>query len=153
MRSLEHRIPPPVLMLVIAAAMAVSLLGTAPAALPIGWRWGLAGACFAAAGLFGFPAFAAFGSAKTTIDPVRVDRASSLVTTGIYRVTRNPMYVALSLLLCAWAAWLARPLPLLGPIAFVLFIDRFQIVPEERAMMSKFRDAYADYRRSVRRWL
>jgi len=153
MRSMEHRVPPPLVMLIIAAVMAAALLGAAPAALPAGWRWGLAGGFFAAAGLFGFPAFAAFGRAKTTIDPVQVDRASTLVTTGIYRVTRNPMYVALSLLLCAWAAWLARPSPLVGPIVFVLFLNRFQIVPEERALIAKFGGAYSDYRRSVRRWL
>ena len=153
MHALEHRVPPPLLMLVIGAIMAAALFGPALPAVAAVWRWGLAGLLFAAAGVFGFPAFAAFGKAGTTIDPVQVDRASSLVTGGIYRVTRNPMYVALSLLLCAWAAWLARPLPLIGPIAFVLFINRFQIVPEERALMAKFAGAYADYRRSVRRWL
>ena len=152
MRALEHRVPPPLLMLVIGAIMASALLTPPSAALPAIWRWGLAGCAFAA-GLFGFPAFAAFSRAKTTIDPVQVDRASSLVTTGIYRVTRNPMYVALFLLLFAWAAWLARPLPWIGPVAFFLFITWFQIIPEERALMAKFGDAYAAYRRSVRRWL
>lgn len=153
MRPLENRIPPPILMLLIGAVMATALLGPAPAALPGRWRWLLAGVLFAAAGLLGFPAFAAFAKAKTTIDPVQVGRASALVTTGVYRFTRNPMYVALFLLLCAWAAWLARPLPWIGPAAFVLFISRFQIVPEERALIGKFGGAYADYCRSVRRWL
>jgi protein-S-isoprenylcysteine O-methyltransferase Ste14 len=153
MRALETRIPPPLLMLVIGAVMAAAWLDPAPVALPVGWRWGLSGGFFAAAGLFAFPAFVAFGKAGTTADPMQVDRASILVTTGIYRVTRNPMYVALTLLLCAWAAWLARPWPLIGPVAFVLFISRFQIVPEERALILKFGDAYAEYRRSVRRWL
>ncbi len=153
MQAFEHRVPPPLLMLVIGTIMATAMLGPEPPLLPIAWRWGLAGGFFGAAGLFGFPAFAAFGKAETTINPVQVDRASTLVTTGIYRVTRNPMYVALSLLLCAWAAWLARPLPLIGPVAFVLLIDRFQIIPEERALLAKFGSAYSDYRRSVRRWL
>jgi protein-S-isoprenylcysteine O-methyltransferase Ste14 len=153
MRALEHRLPPPLVTLVLGAVMAASLLGAEPAGLPAGWRWGLAGLCFVAAGLFGFPAVSAFVSARTTINPVAVDRASTLVTTGVYRLTRNPMYVALALLLCAWAAWLARPWALLGPAAFLLFIDRFQIVPEERALTAKFGDAYVRYRRSVRRWL
>jgi protein-S-isoprenylcysteine O-methyltransferase Ste14 len=153
MRWLENRIPPPLLMLGIGAVVAATLLEPAPAPLPVGWRWGLAVGFFAAAGLFGFPAFAAFVSARTTIDPVKVDCASTLVTAWVYRITRNPMYVALFLLLCAWTAWLARPWPVIGPVAFVLFIDRFQIVPEERALLAKFGDAYADYRRSVRRWL
>ncbi len=152
MRALERRVPPPVLMIVISAAMGAAKLGSHPPMLPLDWRWGLAGLCFVAAGVFAFPAFAAFGRAKTTADPVHVERASSLVTTGIYRLTRNPMYVALSLLLCAWAAWIARPLSMIGPVAFILFITRFQIAPEERALTMKFGDAYDDYRRSVRRW-
>ena len=153
MQALERRIPPPLLMLLIGVAMAAVLLGNGPPTLPPAWRWGLTGICFAGAGVFGFPAFAAFGKAKTTVDPVHVDRASSLVVTGVYRLTRNPMYVGLCLLLCAWAAYLARPLPWLGPVAFILFITRFQIVPEERALTAKFDGAYADYRRSVRRWI
>ena len=153
MKALEHRVPPPILVVVIAGLMAFAFITPGPAFLPAGWNWALAAIAFAAAGVFGFPAFAAFGKAKTTINPVQVDQASALVTTGIYRITRNPMYVALALLLCAWAAWLGRLLPLIGPVAFVLFINRFQIAPEERALTAKFGDAYADYRRSVRRWL
>ncbi len=152
MGALENRIPPPFLMLGVGALMALAMLGS-PATLPMVWRWGPAGVFFLAAGIFGFPAFAAFGEAGTTIDPVRVERASTLVTTGIYRVTRNPMYVALGLLLCAWAAWLGRPLPWIGPVAFVLFVTRFQILPEEHALAAKFGDAFTTYRRSVRRWL
>lgn len=153
MPRLENRIPPPLLMIVTGAIMATTMLEPAPPFLPVAWRWGLAGVCLGAAGLFGFPAFGAFGRAKTTINPVRIDDASSLVTTGVYRVTRNPMYVALTLLLCAWAAWLARPLAPLGPIAFMAFITVFQILPEERVLAAKFGEAYADYRRAVRRWL
>ena len=153
MRALEHRIPPPILALLVAALMATALLGPGAPSLPLLWRLTIALVCFAGAGRFGFPAFAAFGKAKTTIDPVHLDRASALVTTGMYRVTRNPMYVALTLLLCAWAAWLAQPLPCLGPIAFALFIDRFQIVPEERVLTATFGSAYADYKASVRRWI
>jgi protein-S-isoprenylcysteine O-methyltransferase Ste14 len=152
-RALENRVPPPFLVIVVAAIMATALLSHMAAPLPTTWRWGLAATFFLCAGLFGFPAFVAFGRAETTIDPVRVDRASALVTTGIYRFTRNPMYVALALLLCAWAGWIGHAWPWLGPVAFVLFVTRFQIVPEERALAVTFGDAYAAYRRSVRRWL
>ena len=153
MSALERRVPPPFLMLLIGAAMAAILLAHGQPMLPIAWRLGLAGICLAVAGVFALPAFAAFGKANTTVDPIHVDRASRLVVEGIYGMTRNPMYVALCLLLCAWAAYLARPLPWLGPAAFILFITRFQIVPEERALAVNFGGAYADYRRSVRRWL
>lgn len=153
MRGLENRIPPPVLALAISLAMGAAGFAAPPSALPPTIRWGLAAAFFAAAGLFGFPAFLAFGKAQTTVNPVLIDTASTLVVTGIYRVTRNPMYVALTLLLCAWAAWLGRPLEALGPLAFIVFITRFQIIPEERVLSTKFGSAYADYRRCVRRWL
>ncbi len=153
MRPLEHRIPPPILALLVAAFMATAMLSPGQPSLPLPWRLTIALVFIVGAGRFGFPAFAAFGKAKTTIDPVRLDRASALVTTGIYWVTRNPMYVALTLLLCAWAAWLAQPLPCIGPVAFAIFIDRFQIVPEERAMTATFGSAYADYKASVRRWI
>lgn len=153
MSALENRIPPPILMIVTGALMAAVRLGSAAPCLPATGRWGLAGAFFLAAGLFGAPAFFAFGRAKTTIDPVQIDRASRLVTTGIYRTTRNPMYVALTLLLCAWTAWLNHPLAAFGPVFFALYITRFQIIPEERALSKKFGVAYEDYRRSVRRWI
>ncbi len=153
MRALENRVPPPVLVLALGAMMAAALLLPGAPVVPAAARWGLAAALFGAAGLFGFPAFAAFGKARTTINPVRIEQASSLVTTGVYRFTRNPMYVALALLLCAWAAGLGRALPWIGPVVFIAFINRFQIIPEERVLTEKFGDAYEEYRRSVRRWL
>ncbi|MDP9086302.1 MAG: isoprenylcysteine carboxylmethyltransferase family protein, partial [Pseudomonadota bacterium] len=98
-------------------------------------------------------AFAAFAKAKTTINPVAIDTASSLVSTGIYGVSRNPMYVGLAALLVALALAEGNLWLLLGPLFFVVFTTRFQIVPEERAMLAKFGDDYAAYRRRVRRWL
>ena len=153
MRGFEHRVPPPVLMLVVGAIMAAVIWEPWPAELSMGWRWGLARVFLVAAALFAVPAFVSFGRARTSLDPMRVDHASTLVTSGVYRVTRNPMYVSLVLLLCAWAAWLGRPVAVLGPVVFVLVIDRFQIVPEEVALFAKFGSAYADYRRAVRRWI
>lgn len=153
MASLDNRIPPPILMLGTGILMgAVRLLPAAPVLQPA-WRAGLTGAFLLAAGVFGAPAFAAFGRAKTTINPVQIERASSLVTTGIYRLTRNPMYVALTALLCALATWLNQPLAIAGPLLFALYLTRFQIVPEERVLARKFGAAYDDYRRTVRRWL
>ena len=98
---------------------------------------------FIAAGAFGPSAIRAFGRADTTADPVRVERASTLVTTGVYARTCNPMYVALALLLASWAAWLGQWTPLLGPALFVLYVTRFQILPEERALFALFGEDYA----------
>jgi len=75
-----------------------------------------------------------------------------LVTGGIYRFTRNPMYVGLLLVLVAWATFLSSLWTLVGPLAFVLYITRFQIKPEESALATLFGQPYADYRAKVRRW-
>jgi protein-S-isoprenylcysteine O-methyltransferase Ste14 len=153
MQALEHRVPPPIVMIVIAAAMWGVAMVTPRLEIALGWRL-VGGAVFmAAAGFFGAPAFRAFGRAGTTVNPVRIDEASALVTSGIYRVTRNPMYVGLAFILLAWAAFLAAPWALIGPVALVAFITRFQIMPEERVLTEKFGDAYRDYCRRVRRWL
>ena len=79
--------------------------------------------------------------------------AESLVCTGVYRLTRNPMYVGLLLLLIAWAIYLSSAWALLGPLAFVQYMNRFQIGPEEKVLEELFGDAFSRYRQKVRRWL
>jgi protein-S-isoprenylcysteine O-methyltransferase Ste14 len=138
---------------IVGLAMWATSLIARPWEIPATARFILIAAFFLFAGVFAAPAFIAFRRAETTIDPVRIDRASALVTTGIYRLTRNPMYVGLTALLCSWAVYLAVPWAFLGPVFFILFMTRFQIIPEERTMETKFGRAYADYKRRVRRWL
>ena len=78
---------------------------------------------------------------------------SALVTNGIYRWTRNPMYVGLCLFLSAAVVYLWSPWVLLGPVAFVAYINRFQIAPEERVMRERFGETYEAYCQRVRRWV
>jgi protein-S-isoprenylcysteine O-methyltransferase Ste14 len=94
-----------------------------------------------------------FSRKGTTVNPMAPERASALVTVGIYRYTRNPMYVGFLLVLLGWAAWLANPSTLIGPAIFVLYMNRFQIAPEERVLGKLFGSAYADYTARVRRWI
>jgi len=108
---------------------------------------GVLGLCFGAAGFF------AFGRAGTTIDPVKLERASVLVTSGIFQISRNPMYVGFALLLSSWAIYLAAPWTLLGTAVFMLFTARYQIAPEERVLREKFGRSYEDYQKRVRRWI
>lgn len=153
MQSLEHRIPPPAIALLVALAMwafalvaprfAISPMLRIVAALAIA----LAGIAISTAGA------ATFRRAKTTLNPVKPEAASVLVTHGVFRLTRNPMYVGLGLVLIAWALFLASAVAFLGPVVFVLYIHRFQIAPEERALTELFGTSYAVYRRDVRRWL
>lgn len=153
MQSLELKIPPPVVGLLTAGAMwylpTVTPTLDVPSATRIGSTIVLAliGAAFDLAGL------AAFLRSKTTINPMRPAKTSALVTAGVYRVTRNPMYVGMLLLLTAWAVFLAAPWALAGPLFFWGYISRFQIAPEERVLAAKFGEAWAAYQRRVRRWL
>jgi protein-S-isoprenylcysteine O-methyltransferase Ste14 len=153
MHMLDHKIPPPLVFLATAGGM-WGLARFTPM-LPIDnvARIAVAVVFMAVAAAYAFPAFVAFRRANTTIDPVRIDSAASLVTSGIYRFTRNPMYAGLAALLVGWAVWLAAPWALIGPAFFVLYITRFQIIPEERALQAKFGADYEDYRRKVRRWI
>ena len=153
MSWLETRIPPPVLTLAIAAAMGAAAWILPPSPLPWRARAVATVVLLLAGGAFGPVAIRSFLRARTTTDPMRVERASSLVTTGVYARTRNPMYLALALLLTAWAAWLGSAAALLGPIVFVAYITRFQILPEERALTARFGAEYQRYRDAVRRWI
>lgn len=107
----------------------------------------LAGVAFDLLGLV------AFRASRTTINPLKPERASALVTGGVYRLTRNPMYVGMGLLLLALAVYLSALLPFAGPVLFVLYITRFQIQPEERVLSGIFGEAYSTYAARVRRWL
>lgn len=155
MAGLDNRIPPPLVMLATGGAMALAARFGPPLALPLApaLRWGLAAALFGIAGSYGFPAVRAFVRAGTTINPVAIDTASKLVVTGPFARSRNPMYVSMALLLTALALALDAGWTLAGPLAFVAFITRFQIIPEERAMAAKFGADYGAYRGRVRRWL
>ena len=156
-RWLEHRIPPPL----IDAACAL-LMWALARALPQAQLWppggssGVVGAALALAALGGAVALAGtleFRRAHTTVNPLAPRRASTLVTRGIYRVTRNPMYLGMALVLLGWGCWLAHPLALLCVPLAMAYLQRFQIRPEERLLHSRFGEAYARYCRRVRRWL
>jgi protein-S-isoprenylcysteine O-methyltransferase Ste14 len=94
-----------------------------------------------------------FRRARTTVDPFHPETASNIVTTGIYRVTRNPMYLGFLLALIAWAVFLGNGIAAVIPPTFVVYMNRFQIEPEERALRARFGAAYEAYLRSVRRWI
>jgi protein-S-isoprenylcysteine O-methyltransferase Ste14 len=154
MSALELKVPPPLVALLIGVAMwALSRLTqsvTVSVVFPITMTAvviGLVGGGITLSGAI------AFRRAKTTVDPFRPESASSLVTFGVYRMTRNPMYVGLLMVLIGWAVFLVNVWSALGPLVFVAYITRFQIQPEERALASLFGEAYASYKSRVRRWL
>lgn len=95
----------------------------------------------------------AFLRARTTVTPLKPEKASTLVVSGLYHVSRNPMYLGMLILLIGWALWLANPAALILPPVFVLYLTVFQIKPEEAALSEKFGSDYEAYRGRVRRWI
>jgi protein-S-isoprenylcysteine O-methyltransferase Ste14 len=153
MASLELKIPPPAVGLLVAGAMWwVSRYGVLDA-VPIGWRIGVALVIAAIGAAFDVAGIIAFARAKTTVNPMKPENSAAVVSSGVYRITRNPMYVGMALFLLAWAVFLASPWVLFGPLVFAAYITRFQIKPEERALAARFGAEFASYQARVRRWL
>ena len=154
MSALDLRIPPPLVAAVVAAGMVSASLWLAPVfVFPAGVRVGGALALAALGAGLDLSGLWAFRRARTTFSPMRPERSAAVVQTGIYRITRNPMYLGLVLILLGLALYLASPWALLGPLVFAAYITRFQIMPEERVLAARFGAAYADYSARVRRWL
>jgi protein-S-isoprenylcysteine O-methyltransferase Ste14 len=151
---LDLKVPPALLVLLSALAMwglASAFPGMA-LDLPMAWTLGFGVGLGGAGVVVIFAGIAAFRRHGTTVDPLHPDAASQVVRTGIYRRTRNPMYLGMGLGLLGWAGYLAHPLALLVWPGFLAYLDRFQIQPEERALRAKFGGDYEAYLREVRRW-
>ena len=149
------RLPPPLIILLLAGAMslATDLSPQLALPLPLHASWAVAGLCALVSLLLGLWALWSFRRAGTTVDPRHPERTRQLVTGGIYRWSRNPMYLALLLLLLAWSLLLANALALLGiPLCFC-YLDRLPIRHEEHHLQRKFGAVYRDYQQRVRRWL
>ena len=153
MHALDLRIPPLVLVVLFALAMWLIAQLVPPVALPPLWPLVLAG-LFAGAGVaVALSGVLAFRRANTTVDPRVPQQSSSLVIRGIYRYSRNPMYVGFLLLLLSWACYLMNAAAFALLPLFVLYINRFQIAPEERHLLQKFGAEYQAYCNEARRWL
>ena len=110
-------------------------------------------AAVALALVVGVAALAGFRRARTTVNPMTPQASSALVTGGIYRFTRNPMYLAMLIVLAGWGYVVANGAALAMLPLFVAYLNRFQIQPEERALAARFGEGFERYRASVRRWL
>ena len=150
---MKLKIPPPVQAL-LAALLMWLLDGRMPhlaVAIPGGEL--LVGFFILCAVLVDGAALVAFFRAKTTVNPMLPGKASALVTTGVYRFSRNPMYLGMLCLLTAWCLWLGNPLNLVVLVLFPLAITRFQIKPEEEVLVHLFGQEYRHYCQRVRRWI
>lgn len=151
--TLKAKVPP-----VVVGAAALGLMWWLAEALPglnfdFTGRLGLAGAL----GTLGFAltgrGVLSFILAHTSVDPHHPSKATHLVTDGVYRFTRNPMYLGLATALMGAAVWLGNPLGLIGVAFFVVWIDRLQIPAEEEALKRIFGAEFERFTKRTRRWL
>lgn len=152
MRALELKVPPVIVVAATAGLMALTarLIPMEP------WHFtdakSLAVALVAIGALIAVAGVVAFRQAKTTANPMDPNASSALVSHGIYRFTRNPMYLGFLLALAGWGVKMGNLPALAWLVVYVLYINRYQIIPEERILESKFGQAFLDYRKHVRRW-
>lgn len=153
MQHLELKIPPALLVL-IAGGLMLTLHRLIPAhhlsaqaGLIIAVILALVGAGICVAGVM------RFRRAHTTVNPMNPESSSSLVTGGIYTLTRNPMYLGFLLMVIGWGFFLANLCTLIVAVAFVIYMNRFQIQPEEQMLTRLFGDSYVTYCQRVRRWI
>ncbi len=146
--------PPPILQVLIAVSIAWLLARFLPVwhfdgslTIVLIWIFGILGSVFLVLAL------GIFRTHKTTVDPLNPAKAKHLVVTGVYRITRNPMYVSMAFLLTAWCFYLGDLISFLVLPMFVVAINELQIKGEESALSHNFGDEYEAYRERVRRWL
>ncbi|WP_414492961.1 methyltransferase family protein [Stenotrophomonas maltophilia] len=153
MTWLETRIPPPLVMLLCAG---IGWLGSRlwpDAVLPLPMPELTAGGAMVIGLALNLLPKLAFQRARTTVNPLRPSASSALVTHGVYRYTRNPMYLGQATILTGAMLYLQNMIALLVVPLFVLYITWLQIMPEERALLARFPEVYPLFRQRVRRWL
>lgn len=153
MKRLELLIPPPLVMLL--SGLLMWLVTEIFPALTVAWLHSIKVAvAIALLGIvISLTGIVTFKRAHTTINPKNPTEVSSLVSSGIYRYSRNPMYLGVLLVLVGWMFYLGNSLAVLGILIFITYITRFQIIPEERLLEEKFQAKFLSYKNSVRRWL
>ncbi len=144
-------LPPTYLLISIVAIIAIHFLLPTIAG-NISFPWNLLGMIPLASGvILSLVANHAFQRAGTTVKPFA--ESSVLVTSGTFRICRNPMYLGFVLILIG-AAVLGRSVIAFSVVlAFAILIDRMFVTVEERMLAAKFGDRWEEYKRSTRRWL
>jgi len=153
MRFLELKVPPPIVGFLIGAFMWLTASAVPTFDLILPRRNAIVLALLVAGVCVGMLGVVSFRRARTTVNPLTPEKSSCLVTSGIYRYTRNPMYLGMLLILLGWAVLLANIVAIIFLLVFILYLKRFQIGPEEKALASVFDRDFATYRSKVRRWL
>jgi protein-S-isoprenylcysteine O-methyltransferase Ste14 len=153
MQWLELKIPPLLVWLVVAGAMFGVAYSAPGLSFLLAGSSAIALALVTLGGALTLAGFIAFRAKRTTVNPLTPCASSSVVSSGVYRVSRNPMYLGFLLALAGWAVYLSNVGAALLLPAFVAYMTQYQIKPEERALLAKFGTEFAEYMFRVRRWL
>lgn len=150
---LKLKIPPPAYLLIFGFLMWAIAKKLLPEFTWLESPWNYIGFPFMALALFmDVTALVQFVRAKTTPNPFSPSKTNELVTKGVYRFSRNPMYVGLLFWLIGWALFLGNFISFLLLPLFIWVLTVQQILPEESILEEKFGQAYLDYKKRVRRW-
>ena len=103
--------------------------------------------------ILGCLALSQFVQWKTTVNPMKINNASALITTGLFSISRNPIYIVDLLLLFSWVIWLGQWVNIALLPFFIIYLNRFQIEPEERVLKKIFGAKYEKYCSATRRWI
>lgn len=153
MPQLALRVPPLALVVAFAVAIALVTVYLPLVRIPLpGHKYASAALIFAGL-LVALVGVIQFRRARTTVNPMSPSKASAVVSSGIYRWSRNPMYLGMALALLGLAAWGSTLAGYLLVPGFCWYLTRFQIIPEEEALLAIFRQEFAQYMASVRRWV
>jgi protein-S-isoprenylcysteine O-methyltransferase Ste14 len=150
---LELKVPPDVVWVLVAGLMWLVSLRTPRLDVASPVRVGIAVALTIVGVWLVVSARMSLSKANTTWRPMTPGQATALVDTGVYRVSRNPVYLGMLFVMLGLAVALSSPAALALSAVFVLYIDRFQVEPEERALSAVLGREYLDYQARVRRWL
>jgi len=151
--SLELKIPPVLVTVFFGLSMWLVTLLLPPTMLSGPYRLAASIVLLAAGAFFSLSGVLSFKRAGTTVNPITPGASAVLVTSGIYKKTRNPMYVGFLFFLLAWGLFLSNGFALLLSLFSILYMNRFQVRPEEKVLALLFGEAFLAYQNSVRRWL
>ena len=148
---MKTKIPPPIIALMCIAINYLSTHFINPFKFP---NIEIIGVFILLAGLVtAFLGYLLFKKYKTTVNPINPEKTTILVTTGIFSITRNPMYLGLFFVICSTVLFFGSWFGIIILIFFVWYINKFQIIPEEETMKKKFGNKYNEYKKNVRRWI
>jgi protein-S-isoprenylcysteine O-methyltransferase Ste14 len=153
LHALDTRIPPPLVMALLAVLAWMGARCSPAFSFPLPFASAIAVVVAGAGVVLNVLPKLAFARARTTVNPLRPAAATHLVTSGVYRHSRNPMYLGHALILLGWGIHLHHAAGLLAVPAFVAYVSRFQVAPEERHLSARFADEYAAFCRRTPRWL